>query len=117
MPLSRLAEKSITESVDESVCFLISQKETNNSGETIEVLRRVSLDSLVKVLDAKSSAASRQNICVNGVPLYPVTFVDVDTDGNVSLRDDGRGEYLLGLSISGNVVLKNIRNAVDNKET
>lgn len=112
MPLAKLAEKSIIKSVDDNVCLLVSYKETNNSGETIEVLRRISVDSLVKVMDVKSAAATKPNICVDGIPLYPVTFVNVDANDNVFLRTDGSGEYLLCVPIDGVPRAKYMGNAV-----
>lgn len=112
MPLVKLSEKPIVTSVDEDVCFLISRKESNEFGEPVEVLRRVSLDALVKTFDSKSACAAKQNICVNDIPLYPVTFVDVDANDNVFLRSDGSGEYLLCVPIDGTPRAKYMGSAV-----
>lgn len=45
---------------------------------------------------------------VNGMPLYGTTLVDVDTEGTAFLREDGRGDYLLAVTYTGNPYLKYI---------
>lgn len=60
-----------------------------------------------------------QDIYINGILLYPVIFVDIDKNGDVYLREDGSGDYLLYVPIdgiprlryTGNVVTDNVTGA------
>lgn len=54
---------------------------------------------------------SSPTILVDGVPLYPVTFADVK-NGKATLADDGSGDYLMGCTPNGTVILRDISNNV-----
>lgn len=57
------------------------------------------------------------NVYVDGVLLYPITFVDIDKDNRVYLREDGSGEYLLYIPADGIPRVKYMGNAVVDKVT
>lgn len=59
---------------------------------------------------------SSPTILVDGVPLYPVTFADVK-DGKATLADDGSGDYLMGCTPNGTVILRDISNNVTDPVT
>lgn len=48
----------------------------------------------------------------DGYPLYGTSFVDVDSDGYVYLRENGDGDYLISVSFSGVVVAEYIGNTI-----
>lgn len=58
-----------------------------------------------------------QNIYIDGFLLYPTTFVDVDESGQVILRADGSGEYLLYVPIDGIPRIKYMGNVVTDEVT
>ena len=58
-----------------------------------------------------------QNVYVDGVLLYPTTFVDVDENGEVYLRADGGGEYLLYVSLDGIPRIRYMGNAITDDVT
>lgn len=58
-----------------------------------------------------------QNIYIDGLLLYPTTFVDVDESGKVILRADGSGEYLLYVPIDGIPRIKYMGNVVTDEVT
>ena len=51
------------------------------------------------------------------VPLYGTTFADVDDDGNIVIKEDGSGDYLLSVTILGVVFAKYIGKEVTDKVT
>lgn len=59
---------------------------------------------------------SSPTILVEGVPLYPVTFADVK-DGKAILTDDGSGDYLIGCTPNGTVILRDVSNNVTDPVT
>lgn len=56
-------------------------------------------------------------VTINGITLYPTTFVDVDDNGEVFLREDGSGEYLLYVTILGVPMLRYMGNAITDDVT
>lgn len=51
------------------------------------------------------------------VPLYGTTFADVDDDGNIVIKEDGSGDYLLTITILGVVLARYIGNEVTDNVT
>ena len=51
------------------------------------------------------------------VPLYGTTFADIDDDGNIVIKEDGSGDYLLSVTILGVVFAKYIGKEVTDKVT
>lgn len=51
------------------------------------------------------------------VPLYGTTFADVDDIGNIVIKEDGSGDYLLTVTILGVVLARYIGNEVADKVT
>ncbi len=45
---------------------------------------------------------------IGDTPLYATTFVDMDDDGQPVLREDGRGDYILHMGMSGDVLIKRL---------
>lgn len=56
-------------------------------------------------------------VTINGITLYPTTFVDVDDNGEVFLREDGSGDYLLYVTILGVPMLRYMGNAITDDVT
>ena len=51
------------------------------------------------------------------VPLYGTTFADIDDDGNIVIKEDGSGNYLLTVTILGVVLAKHIGKEVTDNVT
>lgn len=57
------------------------------------------------------------NVYVDGVLLYPVTFVDIDDNGDAYIREDGSGEYLIYIPLDGVPRVRYMGKAIVDKET
>lgn len=75
----------------------------------------------VAVLDAEGkvvgAASSSKCLTVGDTILCPSTFVDVTEDGEVFLREDGSGSYLVHVSMQDEVFAKDMRNHVVDNST
>ena len=67
--------------------------------------------------DVKSEIEKKLNntevpdtVSVDGIMLMPVTFVDVDEEGNTIIRENGGGDYLLAIGANGKPYLYDNRN-------
>lgn len=58
-----------------------------------------------------------QNIYIDGVLIYPVSFLDVDESGELYLRADGTGDYLLHIPLDGVPRARYMGNAVTDDVT
>ena len=52
-----------------------------------------------------------------GVPLYGTTFADIDDNGNIVIKEDGSGDYILTVTILGVVLAKYIGKEVTDNVT
>lgn len=75
--------------------------ECNNTFETITNVN-TKLNNKANKLDIPEA------LFINGIQLIGTTLVDVDSDGNVILREDGGGDYILATNYNGQPYVKKL---------
>ena len=85
------AEQTEREGADAELLTLISTEQTAREDADAELLARI------EAIEPGSNTSP--TVWVGDIPLYGATFVDVAAGGRPILREDGRGEHLIHVTI------------------
>lgn len=65
----------------------------------------------------KQHLESDTTLTVDGFPLFSTTFVELSNNGDIILREDGEGDYILSVTFTGNVFAKQIGKTFEDIES